>query len=207
MATIGYILKQDIEKFLYSETITELTGGKKAIGSTPATSGNDEVWKSNLPTAIEHVKGYCRHWYDMDTEMRDYVAYDNAVANTEGQRVAGTAVDEVYPLYLCIQDAPAGTLLTDTVYFTEVDDRNPVIVELTCLILIYNLSRRYNPRQIPEQRQIDYDRVMDQLKDIQKGRIQLNIAERTFAEASDAYDDPGQSIAFGDFEDVTQDAY
>lgn len=204
---LGYILRQDLEKFLYSGTIEELTNGKKAIGSTPAVAGDDSVWQGNAPTAIEHVKGYSRQWYDMDTEMREIVAYDAGTANTEGQRVAGAAVSGVRPLYICIQDAPAGTALTDTNYYTETDDRNPVVLEITCLIVIYNISRRYNPNQIPEQRQIDYDRATDQLKDIQKGRIQLDIAERVFEEDSDAYDDPGQNVAFGGFDDITQDDY
>lgn len=204
---LGYILKQDLEKFLYSGTIDELTGGKKAIGTTPAVAGDDSVWEGNVPVAVEHVKGYSRQWYDMDTEMREIVEYDVGTANTVGQRVAGAEASGVRPLYLCIQAAPAGTALTNIDYFEETDDRNPVLLEITCLIVIYNISRRYNPNQIPEQRQIDYDRTIDQLKDIQKGRIQLEITERTFDDEEDAYDDPGQNVAFGEFDDVTQDEY
>lgn len=207
MATLGYILKQDLDNVIYDGTLDELTGGKKAIGSTPAVPGDDTKWQNQRATAIEMVKGYSRHWYDMDTEMREIVTYDAGTANTEGQRVAGTAVSGVYPLYLCIKDAPAGTALSNEDYFTLKDDRNPVLLEATCLIILYNLSRRYNPRQVPEQRQIDYDRAIDTLKDIQKGRIQLEITERTFTEDSDAYDDPGQQVVFGDFEDITQDDY
>lgn len=206
MATLGYILEQDLLKFIDSGTLDELTGGKKAIGSNPAVSGDAKIWQDNVKNACELVKGYSRHWYDMDAETLEIIEYNNTKANTEGQRVAGAVSGGVYPLYVCIQDAPAGTALTDTDYYTEEDNRNSVLVEITCLIVIYNISRRINPRQIPEQRQIDYDRAMEQLKDIQKGRIMLDIAERTIDE-DDVASDPGQEVAYGDFDDVTQDAY
>lgn len=206
MAELSYILKQDIEALILDDTLTQMTGGRKAIGAAAAVDGDDSVFENLIPKAMERVKGYSRHWYDMETEMRPFYSYDVAVANTEDQRVASAAVDEVRTLYLCIQDAPAGTLLTNTEYFTPADDRNQVVVELVVNIIIYHLARRLNPRQIPEQRQIDFDRTIDDLKDIQRGRIQLEIAERTLTEA-EAADDAGEQFNYGDFDDVTQDVY
>lgn len=208
MATeLGYILKQDVLGYLDSNTLDELTGGKKAIGSGSATSGDDSVWERLAPNAKEFVKGYSRHWYDMDSEMASFYEYSASSAFEEGQRVASVEdTDGNRTLYVCVQDAVAGTSLTDTDFFAETDERNSVVLESCVLILIYNLSRRVNPRQVPEQRQIDYDRAIETLKDIQRGRIMLDIPQRTIDE-DDLASDAGQSVAYGDFEDVTQDDY
>ena len=203
MAKIGYLLEQDIVDILDDQTLNELTGGRKAIGDNPAVEGDDDAWRAYESTAIEKVKAYSRHWYDMDTEMRPYYEYDIAEAFTAGQRVASAIVNNFRTLYVCIQDAPAGTLLTEILFFEPKDDRNPVVLEVTVIFVVYNLSRRKNPRIIPEQRQLDYDNSITTLKDIQTGKIMLEIAERTDVEA----DDPGQQIAYGDFEGVTKDYY
>jgi hypothetical protein len=203
MTELTYILKQDIIALLDADTLTELTGGRKPIGDDPAVPGVDKIWEDLVPKAEEKVKGYSRHWYDMDTEMRPYYEYKDTDAFTVGQRVASAAVNEVRDLYVCIQDAPAGTLIDNTDFFNPIDDRNSVILESTVTFVIYNLSRRKNPRQIPEQRQIDYDNSIDTMKDVQRGKIMLEIAERVDVEE----DDPGHEFPHGDFEGTTDDTY
>lgn len=205
MNDLGYILRQDILSFLYEGTLDELTGGKRAIGSNPASPGDDEVWKSAVPTSVERVKGYGRHWYDMDTEMRSIFEYSASEAVTEGQRVADAENNGERALFVCIQDAPAGTLLTNSAYFAEKDDRNAVLVEITAKLIIYLTSVRLNPRQVPEQRQIDYDNAFQTLRDIQTGKMQLAIAERPDDEIE--ADDAGHQIAYGNFDNVTQASY
>lgn len=195
---LGYILKSDIIAQLSEKTLNELTGGRKAIGDSPAVLGDDSIWESQLPSTIEFVAGYCRHWYDMDTEQRPILEHNLIDPFAVGDRIQDSSL-----LYICILDAPIGTIITNTTYFTLEDDRNPVLVECTVLLVVYNTFRRINPRQIPEQRQIDYDNTIGTLKDVQRGRIQLNIAER----AEVLPDDPGHEVAYGDFEDVTQDTY
>lgn len=208
MATeLSYILKQDVLSYIDASTLDELTGGKRAIGSASATSGDDLIWEKLIPNAKESVKGYSRHWYDMDKEMRPYYEYSDTSSFTEGDRVASEEDDDGNrDLYLCIQDAAEGIDLTDTDYFEPVDSRNSVVLECSVLILIYNLSRRKNPRQVPEQRQTDYNRAIDTLKDIQRGRITLEIAQREIDE-DDLASDAGQTCSYGNFENVTQDDY
>ena len=204
MATkLGYILKQDLLAVIDGGTLDEWTGGKKAIGSTPAVIGNDAVWQATEPTSLEKVNGYCRHWYDMETETRSYFEYSVGEAFIEIQRVASALVSGKRTLYVCIQDAPAGTSLTDTDFFTEIDDRNPVLVEATATLITYNTGKRKNPRQLPEQRNIDYENTIKTLKDIQIGKVQLKIAQRVDILA----DDPGHQISYGDFDNVTQQDY
>lgn len=203
MALIGYILKQDILNQIDSDTLSELTGGRKAIGSTPAVSGKDSVFSQCAKSAIEYMKGYTRHFYDIETETRSYYDYSELQTYKIGDRVAGALDgDGIRPLYVCKAES-LGNALTNETYFSAVDDRNSVLVEIVCVLIVYNLSRRYNPRQLPEQRQIDYDRVVSDLKNIQNGRIMLDIAERTNV----ATDDAGQEFANGDFDNVTQDSY
>jgi hypothetical protein len=203
MSNLGYILKQDLLNEIDTDTLTELTGGRKAIGSTAATAGKDYIWEQCRKSSIEYAKGYTRHFYDIETEMRPYSDYSALTTYTVGQRIAGTADSNgIRPLYVCILES-TGNALSNTTYFTEIDDRNSVLVEIVCILIVYNLSRRYNPRQIPEQRQIDFDRVVSDLKNIQNGKIMLDIAEREDV----ATDDAGQEFAHGDFDNVTQDSY
>jgi hypothetical protein len=201
---LGYILKQDVTRFLSAATLDEMTGGKKAIGSTPAVSGNDYIWQQLRSSAIEMVKGYIRHWYDADTETRTIYEHNNTDEFIKGWRVAGAEDgDGIRKIYVCILDAPVGTALTNETYFAEGDDRNEIILELAVVLLIYKLFTRRNPRQLPEQRLNDYENAIKTLKDIQSGKIQLDIAERSEVDP----DDPGHNIAYGDFEDVTHDEY
>jgi len=203
MEKLGYILRQDIVAQLSEQTLSEITKGRKAIGDTPAVEGSDLVWQAQAPSVIEIVAGYSRHWYDMDTEQRPFYIYSALESVSVGTRIADVETDGIRPLYVCVLDAPIGTPLTDTDYFTEIDDRNSVLVEKTVLLIMYNTFRRINPRQIPEQRQIDYDSAIETLKDIQRGRIMLNIAQRAEVEA----DDPGHEVLYGDMNGITQDDY
>ena len=203
MAELGYILKGDLLKEINADTLTELTGGKQAIGSNIAVAGNDSVWKNNVKGAVDYVQGYTRHWYDMEAELRSIKAFNLIDTFVSGDRIANTADSLGFQtIYKCKLES-TGNVITDTDFFEEYDDRENRLVEIVCIIIIYNLSRRYNPRQIPEQRQIDYDVAIKDLEKIQKGIISLNIAERS----SVTSEDPGFEQIYGDFDNVTQDLY
>ena len=202
--TLQYILYQDLNEVLFKDTINELTGGRAAIGSNPAVSGDDRKWVKLIDNTIERVKAYTRHWYDIDAEFVDFAEYSNSEAYATGQRVASVEDSErERELYLCIQDAEAGTLLTDTAYFEKTDTRNSMIVEMCCIIIAYQLHRRYNARSIPEQMRIDYEDAIKNLEDIQRGKIMLDLPQRENVESDDA----GQEFASGEMEGLTQDSY
>lgn len=194
-----YILKSDLLNFIAEKTLDQLTGGKSAIGTTPATSGDDTKWQSLINPTVEQVKAYLRHWYDADKEMRSIETFVETDAHLINDRLVVLAVDENDDdtLYLCIQDAPAGTLITDTDYFEQIDDRNSFVLEITCILIIYKLHRKVNPREVPVQRMEDFTQATKDLKDIQRGNITLEIAERVDVEK----DDPGHEIAYGEFEE------
>lgn len=206
MAALGYILRQDLVANLNDSTIEELTGGRKAIGTNPAVSGDDTIWQMKVPSAMETMLGHTRHWYDMPTEIADICAYDVADTYTTGQRVAGPAdANGIRTLYIALQDVPAGTALTDTTFFEERDSRNPVLVEIVSHLIVYHISRRINPRQLPEQRIMDFDNAMMMLKKIQRGEVDLDIPKRAADDVET--DDAGQRVAWGDFEGISHNNY
>ena len=210
MAELGYILRQDLVSNLNENTIDELTGGRKAISTTPSTpaiDGDDNIWQSKIPSALEMMLGHTRHWYDMPTEISSIVEYDVAQTYTVGQRVASTvdAQTNLRTLYVALQAVPAGTLLTNTAFFEQRDSRNPVLVEIVCHLIVYHISRRINPRQLPEQRILDYDNAMAMLKKIQRGEVDLDIPKRAAEDVET--DDAGQRIAWGDFEEISHYNY
>lgn len=206
MAELGYILRQDLVANLNESTITELTGGRKAIGTTPAVAGDDTIWRLKVPSSMETMLGHTRHWYDMDTEVAAICEYNTTDTYATGQRVASVADAQGYrTLYVALQDVPANTPLTDTTFFEEKDSRNAVLVEIVTHLIVYHISRRTNPRQIPEQRIMDYDNAMIMLKKIQRGEVDLDIPKRPSDEVET--DDAGQRIAWGDFDDITHNNY
>lgn len=87
-----------------------------------------------------------------------------------------------YAVFEVITDTPAGTLPTDTHYFSD-DPRNPKIVELTVDIVLYNILGRLNNIDIPTNRKERYDGNSDKqtggaigyLKDVAKGLIKPDL--------------------------------
>lgn len=211
MAELGYILRQDLVANLNENTILELTGGRKAITTTspvtPAIPGDDTIWQQKVPSALEMMLGHTRHWYDMPTEIASIFEYDIADTYNLGQRVAGPVDSQtnLRTLYIALQAVPPATALTNTAFFEERDNRNAVLVEIVCHLIVYHISRRSNPRQIPEQRIMDYDNAMMTLKKIQRGEVDLDIPKRNSEDVET--DDAGQRIAWGDFEDITHYNY
>lgn len=206
---LGYILRQDLTAYITSDTVTELTGGRKAIGTSPAVSGDDRIWQNLAVSAVAAAKSRIRTTqYDISEVFAPFYEYSADEGYTSGMRVAGAEDgDGIRPLYACIQDAPAGTLLSDTDFFVPKngadDDRDPAIVRIICKIIIYDLSARYNPREIPEQRRLDYEEAQKELRDgIQMGHNQYEMEEDVITP-----DDPRQAFAYGTFEGIDQDVY
>lgn len=85
--------------------------------------------------------------------------------------------------YYCTA-ASTGNLPNDTDYFTEGDNRNPLIKEITIDIVLYNIHSKISPRNIPDVRRTRYDgfgnltagdSAIATLKQIQKGVITLDL--------------------------------
>jgi hypothetical protein len=68
-------------------------------------------------------------------------------------------------------DIPAGTLLADTNFWTEGDNRNQQMVMYFIDITLYHVHSRISPRNIPELRMNRYDLALNWLRMAGKGEI------------------------------------
>lgn len=72
---------------------------------------------------------------------------------------------------------PAGTLPTNTTFWTQGDNRNAQILGFTIDIALYYLHQRIAPQNVPELRRDNFDRALVELKDFAKGdSMTLNVA-------------------------------
>ncbi|MEK0371116.1 MAG: hypothetical protein QQN55_08185 [Nitrosopumilus sp.] len=182
----NYLLKSDFERFI---TLTNLDG---------ITDATDPIWEIELLSTIEVVSSYLRFRYDTDKEFKPIEPHVPANTYLIGDRVIdGT------DLYFAIQDVPAATLLTDILFWTKADSRNPAIVQIVVVLILYNIYSRINGSEIPTWIQVMYDGGDSQqrggklgyLKDIRKGTVQINLA--LLPEVEDGTDQSGNNIAFG----------
>lgn len=194
----SYITIGDISAVVDNTTLNMLLGGSRESGREGAKEADLSIIAGVIPSVLETVKGYTRHWYDMEREMRPTYEYDNRQAYKAGDRVI-----EVGRMYIALCDTEQGANIGDLTRFEQRDDRNPKLVEICSVLAVYALFRRVNPRVIPEQRQYDQEDAMKVLRDIQRGRIQLDIASREDV----ASDDAGQSVCWGAMKGVTNEIY
>ena len=155
-----------------------------------------------LAQSEEEVKEYCRHRFDMAFDMRSFQI------SATGTGVTAVATDRIYQsatgkLYICTADATSESL-TDTNFFTEQDDRNQKLVQVTVDVFLYHLHTRLNPRNVPMHRKIRYDGDGDIQKAmsatkwllmVQKGTITPSLTPILDAEGEQP--DSGQSIEYG----------
>jgi hypothetical protein len=175
------------------------------------TSGNDLTIKQCNQIAIDEAAGYLNTRYDVLSLFRDPIEYNVANANTEGDRVytiTQPVEEDVYTHYLCIQDAPAGTLITNTDYFTEGDSRDQKLLEVTMSMSLFYIHKRLTPNNIPAFRQLYYDgstadgesdkNIMSAIKwltDIQSGQLNpWNWPVNEDEEVPPVFDEPYEMI-------------
>lgn len=118
--------------------------------------------------AINEAKSYLNFQYDTD-KIFGYEAFDysNSVDYKEGQII----IDSSAIGYTCIQDATAGTALTDATYFEERDDRNPLIVMIAVDLLAYHLFSKTGANRIPQHIIDRYEQATKKLKDIRMSKM------------------------------------
>ncbi|GAF75756.1 unnamed protein product [marine sediment metagenome] len=162
--------------------------------------------QSDIDTCIlqseEEIKEYLRHRFDVDFDMRVVTTPADPATVTalkDARLYDGTA--KLY--YLCIADATAQPL-TNTAFFTQIDDRNQKLVQITIDVFLYHLHTRLNPRNIPTHRKIRYDGDGDIQKSmnaikwltmVQKGTIAPNLT--VILDDDGEQLDSGQSIIYG----------
>lgn len=163
--------------------------------------------------AIDEAAGYLTSIYDVEALFLDPVEYNISTAYSENDRIYTidyiTDGSSFYTFYTCIEDAPAGTSLTNTTYFEEGDARDQKLIEVIMTISLYHLHKRLSPNNIPDFRRISYDGDGDAdrmsaikwLTMVQNGEInpfgwQLN-PDPIIDDGSDEYDLDGTNPADG----------
>ena len=166
------------------------------------TDSDDTVWQQNSNTAIETAASYMRNRYDVSKvflPIETWVDQDWPI---------GTRVTNGGLLYYAIQDVTTGTLITDTLFWTQGDGRNTKIIEIVIDLVLFNIYNRLNGSEIPQFIQIRYDGAdaqqrggaMGHLKGISKGDIQSDLP--LLADVEDGTKLSGNRIINGNAADV-----
>jgi len=142
---------------------------------------DNDILGQSLNTALEEVKGYIRNRYN-ENEI-----FKTIQVTSDGLNITASNGDRLYQSttkkhYVCIKDATSKGI-TETEYFTQIDERNPKIVQVVIDILLYHLHSRISPRNIPVHRRLRYDGddpaqrggAIGYLKQVQKGVITPNL--------------------------------
>jgi hypothetical protein len=180
-----YLLKTDFNRYT---TPTKLDG---------ITESTDSVWQLALSSVIETVSSYLRFRYDTDKE---FILEDHVLADTY---VSGARVVDSDKFYTAIQDVPTLKPITDVLFWKESDFRNPAMVDINVVLVLYAIYSRINGSEIPNWIQVLYDGGDPQqragkigyLKEIRKGSVQINLA--LLADVEDGTDQSGNSFAYG----------
>lgn len=190
-----YLIKQDFESIISLDNLDRLT------------NSNDRVWQAAEKVALEEMKSYMRHRYDVAYEFRGIVLHDGALSYLEGDRVY---IDDgsVTTFYVALQDVPTNTLITDDIFWKEGDDRNQKLINICTIILLYENYTRLNGNDIPNWLAVRYDGndplqkggAIGYLKNIQKGVVSLDLRLLEDVESGDTQS--GNRIAYGSAEDV-----
>lgn len=190
-----YLIRQDFESIISLDNLDRLT------------NSNDRVWQAAEKVALEEMKSYMRHRYDVDYEFRGIVLHDQALSYLEDERVY---IDDgsVITFYVALQDVPANTLITDSSFWKEGDDRNQKLVNICTIILLYENYTRLNGNDLPNWLAVRYDGndplqkggAIGYLKNIQKGVVSLDL--RLLEDVQSGDDQSGNRISYGAAEGV-----
>lgn len=149
-----------------------------------------------LAQSEEEVKEYLRHRFDVEFDMRGVTtpADPNSVTAVKDSRLYDLTGEQIY---LCILDSTAQPL-TNTTYFTAIDDRNQKLIQIVTDVFLYHLHARLNPRNIPEHRRIRYDGDGDIQKAMSAIKWLLMVQKGTIApNLTPALDEDGEQLSTG----------
>lgn len=180
---MSFILERDYSVLITGEQLTQITENQDDINVC-------------LLQSEEEVKEYLRHRFDVGLDMRTIttVADPAQITATVTDRLFDAAADK---LYLCIKDA-VNLPLSNTDYFTQTDDRNQKLVQVTIDVFLYHLHTRLNPRNIPQHRKIRYDGDGDISNAMSAIKWLLMVQKGTVTpDLTPALDEDGEQLATG----------
>jgi hypothetical protein len=192
---MNYLLKSDFESLITGEDLDRLT------------NTTDRVWEKAEKSAIEEASSYMRNRYDVSQEFRSINLHVQTNAYALDDRVYVPNGDD-NDIYIALQDVPATTVITDPLFWKQTDDRNPKIVEVVMIVLLYSNYTRINGSEIPAWLILRYDGgdvkqtggVIGYLKNIQRGTIETTVP--LLADVADGTTQTGNKIAYGSASDA-----
>lgn len=115
--------------------------------------------------AVSEAKSYLNFRYDTDIIFKHKVFdFDASADHKEGDIITYEGIG-----YTCVQDKTAPIDLTDTNYFIEQDNRNPILVMIIVDLLAYHLFSKVGSNKIT---QTIIDRYEDAIKKLKNIRMQ-----------------------------------
>lgn len=169
-----FINRFDLETTLNKADITKL-------------ADKDKDFNIASNKAISIVKSYIQHRYDPTAVFIQINNY-----NTTKEYVVDDLVFYNEKYYTCTATS-TGNAPTDTDYFEENDSRDPSIVDIVCVLTIFLLFRKIQPRVIPEWITEEYDRVINDLKAYQKGTRMIELTVKLDSDD----EEEGHRISYG----------
>lgn len=184
-----YLIKNDFRRVI---TVADFEG---------LIDSDDNVWQDAELSAVEEVKSYLRHRYDVAAEF-DKEEHDSTLTYEEGDVVIVTTGSN-QGVYVALQDVPTSTLITDAAFWKLSDPRNSKMVTATVLIVLYENYTRLNGSEIPNWLQLRYDGgdvkqlggIMGYLKAVQKGTVEPDLVLKS--DVADGTSQTGNRVAFG----------
>jgi len=169
-----FITRYDLETTLNKDDISKL-------------AELDSEYKTAVEKAISIVKSYLQHRYNPDEIFIDVLSYNKTVTY---------AIDDLVfynnKYYVCTVES-LDHLPNDTDYFEETDSRDPSIVDIVCVLTIFILFRKRQPRNIPDWITEEYDRKIDDLKAYQRGTRTIELTVNLDADD----EEEGHRVTYG----------
>lgn len=146
------------------------------------TETDDKIFYDVLSQSEEEVKGYLRQRYDIDQEMRDIVSVDSLIVDNDFN--VGDRFYYLSNVYEAIAEGGSGESLENTDFFIKHDSRNPKLKQVVVYVLLYHISARMTPRNVPEIRHILYNGNNDEndqssalfwLRGVRDSKMDLNL--------------------------------
>lgn len=180
-----FLVSDDYSKLIESSDLAIVDGG------------DADVLNQSMDSGIEEVAGYIRHRYNENEIFKTHQLTSDGlnITASNGDRLYQTTTKK---FYFCIKDATSKGI-TETEFFTEGDNRNPKIVDVTIDVLLYHMHSRISPRNIPDLRRLRYDGddpqqrggAIGYLKQVQKGIITPDLP------VTDNSDQSGHRVSWG----------
>lgn len=124
-------------------------------------------WKDSVYTAAQDSIGEDQQ-DALQAPSIESIQFGNTLPDDRfnGKRFWGTGVP---------YSVAAGTLPTNTTYWTKGDNRNQRFVTIFCDMVVYDLSKRITPNNVPEMRHNNWLKACKDLSDYAKGNLNAQL--------------------------------